>query len=126
MRSHAHLSYDSGMAINYASENLYKAVLYCMRSTQPLQEKLEGCYSIFHVLSQKGDLPPNLQERFDAMIHAWTRVNDPTGKLGTVHVTTSKMDDNECSKWLEEIISLYDEVEILYNKDSQQSWSREA
>ena len=112
------------MGIGYASENLSKAVLYCMRSTESLQERLQGCHSIFHVLSQKGHLPPELQKRFDAMINAWTKLPDPTGKMGTVHATTSKMDEMEAMKWLEEILSLYDEVEILYHKDSHQSWGR--
>src|SRR5207253_2642813 len=66
------------MAINYASENLFKAVLYSMRSTEPLQERLRGCYEIFHVLSQKGHLPPDLQKRFDVMIEAWTMMPDDT------------------------------------------------
>jgi len=111
------------MGIDYASENLSNAVLYCMRSTESLQERLHGCHSIFHVLSQKGHLPPELQERFDAMIHAWTKTPDTTGK-GTVYASTSKMNDSEARKWLEEIFSLYDEVEVLYHKDPNASWDR--
>lgn len=101
------------MAINYASENLYKAVLYSMRSTESLQERLQGCYSIFHVLSQPGHLPPELQKRFDVMIEAMTMMPDDTGE-GTVYATTSKMDNLEAGKWLEEILSLFIEVEKIY------------
>jgi hypothetical protein len=93
-----------------------------MRSTEPLQKRLEGCYSIFHVLEQKGHLPPELQKRFDDMTKAWSRMPDKDGK-GRVSATTSKMDDNEARKWLEEILMLYDEVEILYNKyGPDRSW----
>lgn len=109
------------MGIDYASENLSNAVLYCMRTTQSLQKRLEGCYSIFHVLSQKGHLP-DLQKRFDDMIEAWTRMPDEDGK-GTVPSTTSKIDENEARRWLEEILMLYDEVEILYHKyGPHKSW----
>jgi hypothetical protein len=104
------------MAINYASENLYKAVLYSMRSTESLQERLQGCYSIFHVLSQKGHLPPELQGRFDVMIEAMTMMPDDTGK-GTLYATTSRMDELEARKWLEEILSLFMEVEKIYEAE---------
>jgi hypothetical protein len=50
------------MGIDYASENLYKAVLDSMTSTKSLQEQLRGCHTIFHVLSQKGHLPQELQK----------------------------------------------------------------
>ena len=89
------------MAVSYASENLLKAVLYCNE--------------IFHVLSQKGHLPPDLQKRFDVMIEALTRMPDDTGK-GTLYATTSKMTDDEAEKWLEEIVSLFSEAEVLYEK----------
>ena len=104
------------MAINYASENLYKAVLYSMTSTESLQERLQGCHSIFHVLSQKGHLPPELQERFDTMVGAMTRMPDVTGR-GTVYATTTEMNELEARKWLEEILSLFIEVEKIYEKE---------
>jgi len=107
------------MAIDYAWENLYKAVLYSMRSTEPLQERLQGCYSIFHVLSQKGHLPPELQERFDVMIEAMTVMPDDTGR-GKVYATTSKMNELEVRKWLEEILSLFMEVEKIYEAEGPQ------
>jgi hypothetical protein len=91
------------MAINYALEKLGRAVLYCMRSTEPLQERLHGCYDIFDILKQKGHLPPSLQARFDTLMAALTRG-------GTVLAGTSEMDDHEAGKWLEEILSLYREV----------------
>lgn len=102
------------MAINYAWENLFKAILYSMRSTESLQERLLGCHAIFHVLSQKGHLPPDLQKRFDVMIDAWTKLPDDTGR-GTVCATTSKMTDDEARMWLEEILSLFDDVVVLYH-----------
>jgi hypothetical protein len=110
------------MAINYAAENLGKAVLYCMESTKSLQERLQGCYSIFHVLSKKGSLPPDLQKRFDVMIEAWTMMPDDSGK-GTLYATTSKMDEDEARKWLEEILSLFEKVTELHHEDGPlKSW----
>ena len=110
------------MAINYAVENLSKAVDYCMSSTQSLQERVRGCHSIFHVLSKKGSLPPDLQARFDVMIEAWTMMPDDTGK-GTVYATTSKMDDNEARRWLEEILSLFEKaIEVQHEHGPFKSW----
>lgn len=98
------------MKYNYAVEKLGSAVLYAMRSDEPLQERLHGCYVIFHPLGHHHDyLPPDLKERFDTMIDSWTRMPDPDGR-GTVAATTEKMDDTEARKWLEEVFSLYSDI----------------
>lgn len=100
------------MKYNYASEKLGSAVLYAMRSQERLQERLQGCYTIFHPLNHHADyLPPDLRERFDEMIEAWTRLPDPEGVRGAVAVTTDRMSDDEARKWLEEVLSLYTEIE---------------
>ena len=100
------------MKYNYASEKLGSAVLYAMRSDERLQERLHGCYVTFHTLAHHDDhLPPDLRKRFDEMIHAWTRLPDPEGSRGTVAVTTARMSDDEARKWLEEVFSLYSEIE---------------
>jgi hypothetical protein len=96
----------------YASEKLGSAVLYAMRSTERLQQRLQGCYSIFHPLGHHDDyLPPDLRKRFSEMIQAWTRMPDPEGLRGTVAVTTDRMSDDEARKWLEEVFSLFNEIE---------------
>ena len=95
----------------YAAEKLCSAVLYAMRSEERLQERLAGCYVIFHTLSHGDYLPPDLRKRFDEMIQAWTRLPDPEGLRGTVAVTTDRMSDDEARKWLEEVFSMYAEIE---------------
>lgn len=107
------------MALNYAWENLFKAVDYAAQHDGTLQDRLHGCYATFHVLSQKGHLPADLQPRFDEMIEAWTRMPDPSGTRGTVPVTLEQMDDEEARKWLGEIVSLYNEVTERYAIESQ-------
>ena len=99
------------MELLYASEKLASAVSYAIGSTESLQERLKGCYAYFHTLDHPGHLPSDLQARFDAMIQAFTRESDPTGKRGLVAATVDKMDDEEARRWLEEILSLYTEVE---------------
>jgi hypothetical protein len=98
------------MALDYAWENLYKAVLMSMRDEGSLQDRLIGCFTIVHVLSHERVLPPDLQERFDVMMKAWNRLPDLTGTVGTVPTTLRKMPDVECLKWLEEILSIFIEV----------------
>jgi hypothetical protein len=107
------------MALNYAWENLYKAVHMAMQHEGSLQDRLIGCYSIFHVLDHEHDLPPDLQKRFDAMMDAWSREPDPGGVEGTVPVTLRKLSDDECRKWLEETLSLFMEVVELQAKEEQ-------
>jgi hypothetical protein len=97
------------MDLHYAWENLFKAVHGAIQSESSLQDRLHGCYGDFHVLSHHGHLPPDLQERWDKMMKAWTRGPDTTGQ-GLVPATLQKMDDDEARKWLEEILSLYSEV----------------
>jgi hypothetical protein len=102
------------MKYNYAAGKLGAAVLYAMRSEESLPERLQGCFSIFHTLQDDyGYLPPELRQRFDAMIQAWTRVPNREGVRGTVAATADKMVDREALKWLEEILSLYTEVTEL-------------
>jgi hypothetical protein len=112
------LEYHLAMALNYAWENLYKAVHYAMQSEETLQERLVGCYVIFHVLDQHGHLPPDLQKRFDTMIAAWTREPDPGGGEGTVAATVRQMDELEARKWLEEILSLFIKVAELETRST--------
>ena len=102
------------MKYNYAAGKLGAAVLYAMRSEESLRERLQGCFSIFHTLQHDyGYLPPELEQRFDAMIQACTRVPNREGVRGTVTATTDKEDDREAFQWLEEILSLYTEVTEL-------------
>ena len=95
------------MSLIYAWENLFKAVHYAMQHEGTLQDRLHGCYTIFHVLSKQGYLSPDLQQRFDAMVDAWSRMPDTTGREGTVPATLRQMGDDEARRWLEEILSLF-------------------
>lgn len=102
------------MKYNYAAGKLGAAVLYAMRSEGSLRERLQGCFSIFHTLQDDyGYLPPELRQRFEAMIQACTRAPNREGVRGAAAATRDKMADREALEWLEEILSLYTEVTEL-------------
>jgi hypothetical protein len=50
------------------------------------------------------------------MMTAWSRDPDPSGE-GTVPVTLRNMSDDECLKWIDEILSLHTEVVELDAKN---------
>lgn len=96
------------MGLDYAWQNLYKAVLGAMLSESSLQERLHGCYKDFHVLSSGEHLPPELQERWNKMLEAWNE-EESTGE-GTLPATLAVMSDDDARKWLTEILSMFQEV----------------
>lgn len=115
------------MEIYYAWERLYSAIHDALLCEGPIQQRLAACYPNFHENTLRQELPPELLTRFDAIMAACTRAPDPTGMYGAFATTTAKMSSAEAHKWLEELLSLYDEVtkrdavEWERNKSASQS-----
>jgi hypothetical protein len=100
------------VSIDGAANKLGQVVSAAMRSDQALHLRLAGCICDLGVLAIPMDdnFPPDLKERFDAIMTACTREPDPMGSLGTAVVTASKMDFGEVCQWLDKIHSLYVDV----------------
>jgi hypothetical protein len=98
------------MGINYAWERFYTVVRGALLCEKPLPQRLAECYADLHAGTLRLALPADLLQRFDVMVAACTREADPTGERGTWATTTEKMSSAEARKWLEELLSLYEEA----------------
>jgi len=98
------------VGINYAWERLYSAIRDALLCEGSVQQRLAACYPNFHENILRQELPLDLSTQFQAIMAACTREPDPTGMHGAFAVTTEKMNSAEARKWLEELLSFYDEV----------------
>ena len=85
------------MGIDHAAKIFSEAVLTALRGEGSPRERLADSVAVLSQLGDSEHLPANLQERFNVVMAACTRVPEPT----------DTMDYWEASKWLEEIFSLY-------------------
>ena len=96
------------MGINYVWEKFHKVVRAALLSDGTPKQRLSCCVDEFHGVEH--ELPPDFLQRFAPLLAACTREVDPTGEIGTWRATTLKMDDAEAKKWLDVLLSLYDEA----------------
>jgi len=97
------------MAISYAWEKFFSAVDYAASSCASVQERLASAYifNIIHVRSE--DVPAELWKRIEKLTAAVTKV-PARGDEGTVQATTSQMSSDDASKWLSEIVSIFNDI----------------
>ena len=103
------------MSLGYAWEKMFNAVYGAASSEEPLQQRLATAY-MYHVMYvHKADVPAEIWERVDALGKA-VNSKPAVGSEGTIAATTSQMSTEEASKWLEEIVSIFNSVAEEYYK----------
>jgi hypothetical protein len=69
-----------------------------------------ACFLELQTLDFQRGLPTDLQRRFDTLKTALTRDPDPTGREWAAVTTIQKMNNEEASKWLDEVLNLFVET----------------
>ncbi len=102
------------MALNYGWEKFFSAVYSSIGSELTPQERLANSYvfDIIHV--RREDVPSEeIWERIQKLTRAVT--NKPAKQSeGSVKATTSEMSSEEAAKWLQEIVSIFNEIAEAY------------
>ena len=96
--------------LHIACQQLFVAVRSAMRSEESLPQRLMACFLELQALDFQRRLPADLQRRFDALKTALTRDPDPTGREWAAVTTIQKMNNEEASKWLDEVLNLFVEA----------------
>jgi hypothetical protein len=96
--------------LHIACQQLFLAVRAAMRSEEPLPLRLMACFLELQTLDFQRGLPTDLQRRFDTLKTALTRDPDPTGREWAAVTTIQKMNNEEASKWLDEVLNLFVEA----------------
>jgi hypothetical protein len=92
---------EGGVAMSYPKQKFFEAV-NCLIGSHGLQERLT--YAAAHLVTlQKPDLPENMQDDFEAVVHALTR--EPLSS-GTAY-TPRDISDAEARTLAEKILSIY-------------------
>lgn len=104
------------MGLNYGWEKLFLACDFAVGSTDTPQKRLQNiaCFDIINL--RREDLPSHDSwERLQKVRRACTS-KPANGDEGTIAATTSQMSDDEATKWLKEILSLFNEVAEEYGR----------
>lgn len=106
------------MALNYGWEKFFSAVYGSIGSDSTPQDRLANSYifDIIHV--RRDDVPSDdIWERIQKLSRAVT--NGPARQAGgSVKATTSEMSNEEAAKWLQEIVSIFNEIAEAYGSAS--------
>ncbi len=97
------------MGISYAWEKFFSAVNYAASSTASVQERLANAYVGDIMLVRSEDVPSELWERIEKLTAAVTEL-PARGDEGTVEATTSQMSSDDASKWLSQIVSIFNDI----------------
>ena len=109
------------MALNYGWEKFFSAVYGSIGSELPSQDRLANSYvfDIIHV--RREDVPSKeIWERIQNLTRAVTS-KPAKGSEGSVKATTSAMSSDEAAKWLQEIVSIFNEIAEAYGSASNNS-----
>lgn len=109
------------MALNYGWEKFFSAVYGSIGSGLSPQDRLANSYvfDIIHV--RREDVPSEeIWERIQKLTRAVTSM-PATGAEGSVKATTSEMSSDEAAKWLQEIVSIFNEIAEAYGSASSNS-----
>jgi len=97
------------MSLSYGWEKLHLAVDGAATSDSTLQDRLADAY-VYHIIHVAPEnVTPEIWQRIKTLAGVLTSAT-AKGNEGTVKATTSLMDDLEATKWLHEIVSLYDSI----------------
>ena len=101
----------------YPYEKFYLAVRGMAASPRSIQERIADAYlfNLIHVRTE--DLPETIRWRFNTLRDRLTSV-EPERDEGTVMATVNKMSTSEAVEIADEILSLADEVNADYLRDS--------
>jgi hypothetical protein len=106
------------MALNYGWEKFFSAVYGSIGSELTPQDRLANSYvfDIIHV--RRDDVPSEeIWERIQKLTCAVTRM-PAKGAERSVNATTSEMSSEEAAKWLQEIVSIFNEIAEAYGSAS--------
>lgn len=98
--------YPDHLELHYACKILYLAVRCAIGSERPLPQRLLNCYLDFSLLDLRRRLPPDLRQRFDAMMNALSCLKGQKEGQRSATTTIAEMDDQEVRSWLDEILNL--------------------
>ena len=106
------------MALNYGWEKLFSACHYAVGSSETLQERLAAAVSSDLIHLRREDVPSDeVWERLEKLMRAATS-KPAKGDEGTIEATTSQMSDDDASKWLREMMSLFSDVAEEYGRST--------
>ncbi len=109
------------MALNYGWEKFFSAVHSSICSELTLQDRLANSYvfDIIHVRQE--DVPSqDIWERVQRLTRAVTS-KPAKHNEGTVKATTSEMSSDEAARWLQEIVSIFNEIAEAYGADASRT-----
>jgi hypothetical protein len=104
------------MALNYGWEKLFSACHYAVGSSATVQARLAAVVSSDLHLLRRDDLPSDETWGRVRKIMDATTCKPARGSEGTIAATTSQMSDDEASKLLSEIMSIFTEVAEEYGR----------
>jgi hypothetical protein len=102
------------MAIDYAWEKFFSAVYGSIGSERSPQDRLADSY-VFDIIHVRREDVPNdeVWERIQKLTRAVT--SKPAEQHeGSVKATTSEMSSAEAARWLQEIVSIFNEIAEAY------------
>jgi hypothetical protein len=106
------------MALNYGWEKFFSAVYGSIGSELTPQDRLANSY-VFDIIHVRRDDVPSQEiwERIQKLTRAIT--SKPAKQAeGSVKATTSEMSCEEAAKWLQEIVSIFNEIAEAYGAAS--------
>lgn len=102
------------MAIDYGWEKFFSAVYGSIGSERSPQDRLADSYVFDIVHVRREDVPSDeTWERIQRLTRAVTGKPAKQGE-GSVKATTSGMPSEEAAKWLQEIVSIFNELAEAY------------
>lgn len=102
------------MGVDYGWEKFYSALRYAVQSNDTLQVRLE--YIINDICHLERDSFPSDEswKHFESLMGETTKRAARNPQEGTIHATTSQMDDVEVGKLLQSAFDLFDDLAESY------------
>src|SRR5260370_18979308 len=106
------------MGLNYGWEKFFSVVYGSIGSELPPQDRLANSYVFDIIQVRREDVPSEeIWERIQKLTRAITSM-PAKGAEGSVKATTSGMSSDEAAKWLQEIVSIFNEIAEAYGAAS--------
>ena len=97
------------MALDYAWEKLYAAVLTLAEGSSPVQQRLADAYVSQLMRLTAADLPADMQDDFKLLSHELTKIAAVSGE-GTAAASADRLGEQTARDLVERVVGLYEAV----------------